>query len=134
MANLQDIEGIGPAYAARLRQAGLKTTAQLLAKGASPQGRQEIAQQTSLESGKILEWVNHADLYRIKGVGSEYADLLEASGVDSIPELAQRVPGHLLEKLVETNQAKKLVRKLPALSQVDSWVRQAKGMPRIINY
>jgi predicted flap endonuclease-1-like 5' DNA nuclease len=90
VANLDGIEGIGPIYAAKLADAGLSTTDDLLAAGGSPGGRDDIAARTGISGSLILEWVNHADLYRINGVGSEYADLLEAAGVDSVPELAQR--------------------------------------------
>lgn len=134
MAKLMDIEGIGPAYAEKLQAAGLATTAALLQKGATPQGRKEIAEQTGISARLILEWVNHADLYRIKGVGSEYADLLEAAGVDTIPELAQRVPANLLNKLIEVNTQKQLVRRAPTAQQVESWVEQAKALPRMITY
>jgi predicted flap endonuclease-1-like 5' DNA nuclease len=82
----------------------------------------------------ILEWVNHVDLFRIKGVASEYSDLLEEAGVDTVPELAQRKPENLYQKIVETNQAKKLVRKLPTAAQVADWVAQAKALPRKVNY
>src|SRR3972149_9351925 len=113
MAKLEDIEGIGPSYAEKLRKAGIDTTDELLKAGASPKGRDEIAGKSSISGSLILEWVNHADLYRIKGVGSEYADLLEAAGVDTIPELAQRNAANLVQKLTEVNRAKKIVRKLP---------------------
>jgi predicted flap endonuclease-1-like 5' DNA nuclease len=82
----------------------------------------------------ILEWVNHADLFRIKGVGEEYADLLEEAGVDTVPELAQRNPANLHAKLGEVNAAKKLVRRLPTAAQVTDWVDQAKALPRVITY
>jgi predicted flap endonuclease-1-like 5' DNA nuclease len=82
----------------------------------------------------ILEWVNLADLFRIKGIGEEYSDLLEEAGVDTVPELAQRNPANLLQKLVEVNEEKKLVRRLPVLSQVEDWVKQAKDLPRIVEY
>lgn len=82
----------------------------------------------------ILEWLNRADLARVKGIGSEYADLLEASGVDTVPELARRSPQNLVEKMAEVNEAKKLVRRLPVLSQVESWVAQAKELPRALEY
>jgi len=134
MAKLTDIEGIGPAYAEKLAAAGLTTTEGLLAKGATPKGRQEIAEKSGISGKLILEWVNHADLYRIKGVGSEYSDLLEEAGVDTIPELAQRVPANLFNKMLEVNADKKLVRRPPTEKQVADWVAQAKALPRIITY
>ena len=134
MTKLIDIEGVGPAYAKKLEAVGIANTETLLEKGATPKGRKEIAEKSGISDALILRWVNHVDLFRIKGVGSEYADLLEAAGVDTVPELANRKPENLHPKLVETNQAKKLVRQLPALSQVQSWVEQAKKLPRVINY
>ena len=115
MAKIIDVEGIGPVYAQKLKAAGVATTDALLKKGASPKGRKDLAGKTGISEDLLLEWVNHVDLYRIKGVGSEYSDLLEAAGVDTIPELAQRNPQNLYQTLVQTNQAKKLVRKLPVL-------------------
>lgn len=134
MAKLIDIEGIGETYAGKLEAAGVRSTDDLLNKGATPKGREELAEKSGISHKLILEWVNHVDLYRIKGVASEYSDLLEEAGVDTVPELAQRNPEHLLQKMVEVNQAKKLVRKMPVLSQVEDWVRQAKALDRIITY
>jgi predicted flap endonuclease-1-like 5' DNA nuclease len=134
MTNIIDIEGIGPVYAEKLKLAGITTVQALLKKGATPEGRQELAEKTGIGDALILQWVNHADLFRITGVGSEYSDLLEAAGVDTIPELAQRKPEHLYKKLGEVNQDKKLVRRLPAPAQVAGWVKQAKKLPRVINY
>src|SRR4030042_5416532 len=112
MAKIVDVEGIGPKYAEKLNRAGVSTTDGLLKVGATPKGRKEIAEKTGIGDALILEWVNHVDLYRIKGVGSEYSDLLEAAGVDTVPELAQRKASHLYQKLGEGNAAKKLVRKM----------------------
>jgi predicted flap endonuclease-1-like 5' DNA nuclease len=134
MAKLSKVEGIGEFYAQKLRAAGVRTTQALLEKGASPQGRTEIAEKTGISGKLILEWVNHVDLFRIKGVGEEYSDLLEEAGVDTVPELAQRNPEHLHQKLVAVNQEKKLVRQLPTRSQVSDWVEQAKRLPRVITY
>jgi predicted flap endonuclease-1-like 5' DNA nuclease len=134
MAKLTEIEGIGEVYAQKLGAAGIWTTGELLEKGATPSGREEIAKQTGISGKLILEWVNHADLFRIKGVAEEYADLLEAAGVDTIPELAQRNPENLYQKLVAVNQEKKLVRRLPPQVTVRGWVKQAKQLPRVISY
>lgn len=134
MTRLAQIEGIGDTYAQTLKDAGIATIEALLDKGSTPQGRQEIVDKTGLSSKLILRWVNHADLFRIKGIGSEYSELLEAAGVDTVPELAQRNPDNLRQKLVEVNQEKELVRQVPSLSQVSSWVEQAKNLPRVINY
>ncbi len=134
MTSIIEIEGIGPAHAEKLKQSGIATVEALLEKGASPKGRQELAEKTGISPALILRWVNHADLFRIKGVGSEYSELLEASGVDTVPELAQRSPENLYSKLIEVNQEKKLARRPPTLSQVKDWVQQAKQLDRVVTY
>ncbi len=134
MAKIIDIEGIGTAHATKLIDAGVRTVESLLKQGGSPQGREALATATGISKKLILEWVNHADLYRIKGVGSEFSDLLEAAGVDTVMELAQRNADNLYQKLVETNAAKSLVRRMPTLEQVRDWVDQAKNLPRAIEY
>jgi predicted flap endonuclease-1-like 5' DNA nuclease len=134
MAALTTVEGIGEAYAAKLKEIGIQTTEQLLEKGSTPAGRKEIADKTGISPALILKWVNRVDLARIKGIGEEYADLLEAAGVDTVPELAQRNPQNLYESLQRTNEQKKLVRQLPTLSQVEDWIGQAKKLPRVVQY
>jgi predicted flap endonuclease-1-like 5' DNA nuclease len=134
MTNLADIEGVGPAYAAKLEAAGVKNEEALLKMGATPKGRKEVAEKSGISEKLILEWVNRVDLARVKGIGSEYADLLEASGVDTVVELATRKPENLVAKMTEVNTAKKLVRKMPTLSQVEDWVKQAKDLPRAVSY
>jgi predicted flap endonuclease-1-like 5' DNA nuclease len=131
---IADVEGIGPAFAAKLEKAGVKTTDDLLEKGAKPKGRDELEKATGISHGKILEWVNHVDLYRLDGVGSEYSDLLEAAGVDSPVELAHRVPANLAAKLAEVNDAKKLVRRVPTEAVVAGWIAQAKSMPKVVEH
>lgn len=131
---LIDIEGIGPVYAKTLADAGLDTTDDLLATAGSASGRDGLAKKTGLTTKQILEWVNRADLMRIKGVGSEYSDLLEASGVDTVKELATRVPANLQAKMVEVNDAKKLVRRTPSLSEVETWVAEAKTLPAAVTH
>jgi predicted flap endonuclease-1-like 5' DNA nuclease len=106
----------------------------LLARGGTPAGRKEIAAKSGVSDALILQWVNHVDLFRIKGVGSEYADLLEAAGVDTVVELAQRNPDQLHPTLLATNQSKKLVRRPPGFDQVRSWIQQAKKLPRKVSY
>lgn len=132
--NIKDIEGIGPAYAKKLEKAGIRTTDALLKAGASAKGRKELAAETGISETLILEWVNLADLYRISGIGSEYADLLEEAGVDTVAELAKRVPANLYQKMVEVNQAKNLVNRMPGLSQVTDWIEQAKKLPKVVTY
>ncbi|MCC6627649.1 MAG: DUF4332 domain-containing protein [Chloroflexi bacterium] len=132
MASISDIEGIGAAVAEKLKAQGVATTDALLKRGATSKGRQELAAAAGLREAQILEWVNHADLERINGIGWEYADLLEAAGVDSVPELAQRNGANLHAKLVEVNTAKNLVRRVPTEEQVGRWVTEAKGLPRVV--
>ena len=129
-----DIEGIGPIYARDLSKIGIRTTEALLKRGASPKGRQEIEEASGIGHKLILEWVNLADLYRIKGVGSEYSDLLEEAGVDTVVELAKRDPDNLLAKMLEINKIANLVNKLPGRKQVAKWVKQAKTLHRVVTY
>jgi predicted flap endonuclease-1-like 5' DNA nuclease len=134
MTSLIKIEGIGEKYATKLKMIGISTTEVLLERGQTPQGRQEIADKSSITKTLILEWVNLADLFRIKGVGEEYSDLLEEAGVDTVVELAQRNPTNLYQSVVAENQKNKLVRKLPTQDQVSDWVKQAKKLPRVVKY
>jgi predicted flap endonuclease-1-like 5' DNA nuclease len=134
MAKLIAIEGIGEVYAQKLNEAGLQTTEDLLEAGSTPKGREELAEKTGIGGKLILEWTNLADLFRIKGIGEEYSDLLEEAGVDTVPELAQRNAANLHATLAEVNAEKSLVRRLPAASQVADWVEQAKALPRAISY
>lgn len=134
MTKLIEVEGVGEAYAAKLEAAGIPSLEALLKEGSTPRGRQALSEKTGISGKLILEWVNHADLFRVKGIGSEYSDLLEEVGVDTVPELAQRKPENLYKALAEINQQKKLVRRLPSLDQVSDWVEQAKKLPRIISY
>lgn len=134
MADLSTVEGIGETYAKKLMDAGLGSTKALLEKGATPQGRKEIAEKTGISDKLILRWVNHVDLFRVKGIGGEYAELLEAAGVDTVPELAQRKAENLCQKMESVNKEKKLVRKPPTQSQVADWIEQAKKLPRILSY
>jgi len=117
-----------------LEEAGISTTEYLLEKGATPKGREEMAKLTKIPASQILKWVNHVDLFRVKGIGAQYAELLEASGVDTVPELAQRKPDNLLQKMVELNEKSKKVRQLPSINRVKEWVEQAKKLPRVVTY
>ena len=134
MTKIIDIEGIGEVYTKKLTAVGLATTEKLLEKGASPKGRKELEEQTGISGKLLLEWVNRADLMRIKGVGEEYSDLLEAAGVDTVPELAQRNPANLHQQLVLINKEKKLVRQAPGLNAVQDWVAEAEDAARIVTY
>jgi predicted flap endonuclease-1-like 5' DNA nuclease len=131
--NVVEIEGIGPERAGRLAQAGIVTTDDLLKQAGGPGGRRELAAATGFTTALILEWANRADLLRLDGVGSEYADLLEAAGVDSPVELAHRNPANLAAKLREISDAKPdIVRRVPGESQLADWITQAKSMPRMV--
>jgi len=134
MAKLTTVEGIGEIQAQKLIDAGIPTTQALLEAGRTPQGRKELAEKTSVGDERILDWVNRVDLFRVKGIGEEYSDLLEWAGVDTVPELAQRNPENLHQKLVEVNKEKELVRQVPGQNQVSDWVAQAKELPRAIDY
>ena len=134
MTSLKTIEGVGDKYATDLKHAGIGTGEALLMRGATPAGRKAISEASGISEKLLLEWINHVDLFRVKGVGEEYADLLEEAGVDTVVELAQRVPQNLLDKMAEANAKKKLVRQLPTLQKVIYWVEQAKKLSRIIKY
>ena len=132
MASISEVEGIGKAYADKLVAAGVRTTDALLSSGATAKGRAALAEAAGVSSKLLLEWVNHVDLMRIKGVGSEFSDLLEAAGVDSVPELARRSAANLAEKVMEVNATKKLVRQVPSVTQIEKWVAQAKELPKVV--
>lgn len=135
MARIINIEGIGPTYRQVLKgKAGITTTEALLEAASAPYGREKLATKTGISPKLILEWANLADLFRIKGVGEEYSDLLEEAGVDTVAELAQRNPDNLFTALQETNEREALVRRLPTPKQVKDWVAQAKQMPRVLTY
>lgn len=123
-----DVEGIGPAYAEKLSAAGCQTTDDLLSAGRTRAGRGSLASQTGISERLILEWVNHADLMRIKGVGSEFSDLLEAAGVDSTRELARRSAANLAQTFGELDMARNTIRRIPSESEVAGWIEQAKSM------
>lgn len=134
MPSIIDVEGIGEKFKVKLQEAGIRTTEKLLEVAATPKGRKEVAEKTGISEKLILEWVNLSDLFRIKGVGSEYSDLLEEAGVDTVVELGNRNPANLFKMLDEANAKKKLVRKMPTEDQVKDWVDQAKKLPRIVSY
>ncbi len=134
MAKLIDVEGIGPVYAQKLKVAGVITIKALLDMGSTAKGRKSIVEKTGISDSLVLTWVNHVDLFRINGVGEEYADLLEQAGVDTVVELAQRKAESLYEKMTAVNLQKRLVRKMPSLAQVKEWISQAKKLPRVVTY
>ena len=135
MRAIEEIEGIGPAEAEKLAAAGITTTAGLLAAGAKRDGRERIAASTGISSKLILEWVNLVDLMRVKGVGSEYSDLLEAAGVDSPAELAQRNPANLATTVQEVVAARPdIVRRVPTESEIAGWIQEARQMDKVVEH
>lgn len=134
MAKLVDIEGVGPANAKKLLKAGVRSTGSLLKKGGTRKGREEIAALSKINKDLILQWVNHVDLYRIKGIGSEFADLLEGAGVDTVVELAKRDPKKLVETLAKVSAKGNLTNRVPTEKMIRSWVAQAKKLPRAVSY
>ncbi len=131
---LIEVEGVGPTYAEKLAAAGLQTTEDLLERGATVKGRDEIEKATGIRHDLVLKWVNHVDLMRLQGVGSEYSDLLEAAGVDSPLELSHRVAANLAAKLAEVNLEKKLVRRVPSETVVADWIKEAAALPKVIEH
>ena len=129
-----DVEGIGPAYAAKLEAAGVASTEDLLERGATRKGRVDLAAATGIDDARLLTWVNHVDLMRLTGVGSEYADLLEAGGVDSPAELAHRNAANLTATLTEANAARNFVRQLPSETMVQRWIDEAKSLPKVVEH
>jgi len=134
MTKIIEIEGIGETYAAALEKAGVATVEALLETAGSATGRQQLAEKTGVTPQRVLEWVNRADLMRINGIGSEYSDLLEAAGVDTVKELATRRADNLYAKLEEVNAAKKLVRRTPTQAEVEKWIAEAKTLPQKVTH
>ncbi len=134
MTKLTTIEGIGPAYAEKLSKARVRSVEALLEAGTTPAGRKKLAEETGISPDLILKWVNLADMMRVPGIGEEYSELLEQAGVDTVVELARRNPGNLHAKLMEINQARNLVRRLPSLGMVTRWVEEAGKLERVISY
>lgn len=131
---IEEVEGIGSSYATKLEEAGVKTTEDLLARCATKKGREKLAEETGISEKLILKWTNHADLFRIKGVAGQFAELLEAAGVDTVKELRHRVAANLYAKLVETNDARNLYNRVPAESEIERMITQAKDLPPVVSY
>lgn len=136
MANykIEEIEGIGPALGEKLRSAGVTNTDKMLANAKTKSQRQKLAEATGISEQKILKFANMADLFRITGVGQEFAELLEAAGVDTVPELARRNAENLFAKMEEVNEEKKLTRRTPSLKEVEKWIEEAGDLPRALEY
>jgi len=131
---IEDIEGIGKAYAEKLAAAKIATTADLLESCKTPQGRETVSQTTGVSAHQLLKWTNLADLMRVSGVGSEYSELLEAAGVDTIKELKNRRADNLAARMKEVNEAKKLTRVTPNEKTVQEWIDNAAKLPPMITY
>lgn len=134
MAKLTVVEGIGEAYEVKLKEAGIGSIEKLLTACITKKGRKDLAEKAGVSEKLILKWANHADLMRIKGIGGEYAELLEAAGVDTVPELSNRRADNLKAKMAEVNANKKLVRKLPTEKMVKDWIDQAGKLERVLKY
>ncbi len=131
---VEQVEGIGESYAKKLNEAGIKTTDQLLEQCATARGRAKMAEATGISEKQILKWTNHADLFRINGIAGQFAELLEASGVDTVKEFRHRVPANLHAKLVEVNEAKNLCNRIPSVTELEKMIEQAKGLEPLITY
>ena len=129
-----DIEGVGEVYAEKLIAAGITKVEEILEKCAAPAGRKALAEKTGISEKLILKWTNHADLFRINGIGPQFAELLEASGVDTVKELKHRVAENLQKKLEEVNAQKNLCNRVPAVSEVQKMIDQAKELPATMTY
>ncbi len=129
-----DIEGIGDVSAEKLITIGIKTVEDLLDRAGTPKGRDEIAEATGISSVRLMTWVNHADLIRVLGIGPQMAELLEAAGVDTVPELARRSAENLHTKMAEVNEQKHLTKRMASVSQIANWIEQCKSMDRKITY
>jgi predicted flap endonuclease-1-like 5' DNA nuclease len=134
VSSIDAIEGMGLRDATRLRKAGVRTTEALLKKAGARRGRKELSVVSSVAERQLLEWVNRADLMRVKGIGSEYSDLLEAVGVDTVKELRNRSATALTRRMTEVNQVKKLVRRLPTEGMVDTWIADAKRLAPVVTH
>lgn len=134
MANIEDIEGVGPAYAEKLAAAGVKSVEKLLEVGGTKKGRQSLAESSGVDESKILKWVNHADLMRINGVGPQFAELLEAAGVDTVKELRGRRADNLAAKMAEVNEAKNLANRTPNEDMVSGWIEEAKSLSEAVSH
>ncbi|NKB62325.1 MAG: DUF4332 domain-containing protein [Gammaproteobacteria bacterium] len=132
--SLQLLEGVGPKHAAALKASKCQSPKQLLEQGATKKGRKELAAKTGIDESIILRFVNMSDLFRVKGVSSQYAELLKAAGVDTVKELKNRNPANLTVAMKETNEKKKLCRQIPSQSMVEGWVAQAKSLPPVVTY
>ena len=131
---ISSIEGIGPGYASALNSAGIATVEQLLQAGATSKGRAELTRKTGVSSKLILRWVNMCDLFRVRGVASQYAELLEAAGVDTVKELRNRNSENLATAMSKANAARRLVRQIPNSKRVSGLIEHAKSLQPVVSY
>lgn len=132
--NIIDIEGIGDAQGAKLKAAGINTVEELLDKCAAPKGRKALAEETGISEKLILKWTNHADLFRINGVGPQFAELLEAAGVDTVKELRHRKAENLAAKMAEVNDTKHLTRRVPSVTELQKMIDEAAALEPRMTY
>jgi len=131
---VEDIEGIGPVHAATLQATGIRTSDALLERAGPKAGRDALAAETGISAKLLLEWANACDLMRINGIGAQFSDLLEAAGVDSAAELAQRNPASLAATFAELNAARATTRRAPTEAMVADWIVQAKQLPKVVTH
>ncbi len=131
---IEDIQGIGPVYGEKLVAAGVLTVDQLLERGACPKGRAELEEATGIPHKLILTWVNHADLFRVHGVGPQFSELLEAAGVDTVKEFATRRADNLAKKMLEVNEEKHLTRRVPTEAEIQKFIDAAKALEPKVTY
>ena len=129
-----DIQGVGPVYAEKLVAAGVKTVSQLLEKGKTAKGRKELEEATGIRHDLILTWVNHADLFRVKGIGPQFAELLEAAGVDTVKELSHRNAANLEKALTEVNEKEHRTKRVPTVTELQKMINMAKELPGVVSY
>lgn len=132
MAAVGDIEGVGKVHDRRLATIGIRTTARLLREAGTRAGRRSVATRCEVPESVVLGWVNRADLFRIRGIARQYSDLLEASGVDTVKELATRRADHLVAALAEVNAQRRLVRRVPTETMVTRWIANARDLPQAV--
>lgn len=131
---IMDIQGIGPVYAEKLTAIGIETVPQLLEKGKTPKGRKEIEESTGIRHDLVLTWVNHADLFRVKGIGPQFSELLEAAGVDTVKELAHRNAVNLEKTMIEVNEKEHRTKRVPTAGELQKMIDLAKELPAVVTY
>ena len=131
---LNDLRGITDETADKLKDLKIKDSDQLLEATKMPLQRKSLAEQLGIPQQEVLRLANSADLSRINGVGGAFSDLLEKAGVDTVKELAMRRADNLHSKIIEINDKESLVKQVPSTTQVETWVTEAKALPRGLDY